>query len=265
MADIKSVTVLNELQDFLDKLPVKPCPDNPPHSDFCTVCKRLNREVAGSCKYSGFEIDAEKTESIPEPEPESVEFKPVSDDVETKNVVPPGSDDELPMIEIVKPTTTPKKPIEMELLDDVAIEFEVMGEGDEPVEVEALEVEPLEDDELGEESEDFAEAEEEVEVLQFEAVDEIEPGPGDDIADEVVFESTPPLPPGTIHKVIPTPPTKKIPAPKQRVKKPLPRKNIKLKKKPPLAKAPRPGPKVVKKPIPKPTPVRKARIKLKQK
>ena len=60
------------------------------------------------------EIDAGKAQEPPESEPGSVEFKPVSDDVETKQVVPPESDEEFPMIEIVKPTTTPKKPVEME-------------------------------------------------------------------------------------------------------------------------------------------------------
>jgi hypothetical protein len=257
MADIKSVTVLTELQDFLDKLPAKPCPEYSGNPDFCTVCKRLNREVAGQCKYSGLEIDGEKAQEPPESEPGSVEFKPVSDDVETKQVIPPESDEEFPMIEIVKPTTTPKKPVEMELLDDIAIEFEVMGDDDEPVEVEALEVEPLGEDEFGDEGE--------IEVLQFEAVEEVEPGAGDEIAESVVFEPTSTPGSGPMPTVVPAPPM--IPAPTAAGAGPrvVPRKRVKLKKRPPVVKKPGTGPKVARKPIPKPKPIKKAKVKLKPK
>jgi hypothetical protein len=246
MADIKSITVLTELQDFLDKLPATPCPENPGNQDFCTVCKRLNREVASSCKYSGLEIDAEKVEEESEPEPKSVEFKPVSDDVETKSVVPPESDEEFPMIEIVKPSTTPKKPLEMELLDDVAIEFEVMGEGDEPVEVEALEVEPLDEDELEDESGDISGDEEDLEVVQFESVEAIEPGME---LEEATFEPSPSSPD---TKIVPPPPVLK---PTQQG--PLPPRRIKLKNRPPMTKVPTSSVQIASKPIPKRKPAAK--------
>jgi len=253
MADIKSVTVLTELQDFLDKLPAKPCPENPGNADFCTICKRLNRQVATGCKYSGLEVDAEKPEdTTPETGPETVEFKPVSDDVETKQVVPPESDEDFPMIEIVKPTTTPKKPVEMELLDDVAIEFEVMDEDSEPVEVEALEVEPLEDDEF----------EEEGEVIQFEAADDVELGEDDEIADSVVFEPEPEPsqgPPGTMPTIVPPPPVAQAPPQAVGGQKVVPRKRVKLKRKPPAVRKPVKAPKVARKPV------RKAKVKLKPK
>jgi hypothetical protein len=252
MADIKSVTVLTELQEFLDKLPAKPCPENPGNADFCTICKRLNRQVATGCKYSGLEIDAEKPDDLPETGPESVEFKPVSDDVETKQVVPPESDEDFPMIEIVKPTTTPKKPVEMELLDDVAIEFEVMDEDSEPVEVEALEVEPLDDDEFDEVGEG--------EVLQFEAADDVELVEGDEIADSVVFEPEPDSsqgPGGPMPTIVPPPPVVQAPPQGASGAKVVPRKRVKLKRKPPVAKKAGKGPKVAKKPV------KKAKVKLK--
>lgn len=263
MADIKSVTVLTELQDFLDKLPAKPCPEYSGNPDFCTVCKRLNREVAGQCKYSGLEIDAEKAQEPPESEPGSVEFRPVSDEVETKQIVPPESDEEFPMIEIVKPTTTPKKPVEMELLDDIAIEFEVMGEDDEPVEVEALEVEPLSDDESGDEDEG------EIEILQFEAVEEVEPGAGDGIDESVVFEPAPTPGSGPMPTVVPPPPMIPTSTAAGAGSRVVPRKRVKLKKRPPVVKKPGKGPKVarkpISKPIPKPKPIKKAKVKLKPK
>ena len=267
MADIKSITVLNELQDFLDNLPAKPCPEYPGRQDFCTVCKRLNQEVAGRCKYSGLEIDTEKIDSSSEQKPESLEFKPVSDEVETKQVVPPSADEDFPMIEIVKPSSTPKKPIEMELLDDIAIEFEVMGEGDEPVEVEALEVEPLDEDEIGDESGGYIVEEGEVEVLQFEAVDENEPGVDDQIAEDVVFEPTsgPVASGGTIPTIVPAPPLAKSQSTPQAGPRPVPRKKVKLKKKPPVIKAPGTGPTSGRKPIRKPRPVKKAKLKVKPK
>ena len=171
MAGIRSTTLLGELQEFLDALPTRPCPENPASPDFCTVCKRLNHLVASRCQFSGLELAAEKASEISEREeaPEKIEFKPVTDEVETKQVVPSNTDEDFPMIEIVKPAKAPRKPVEMELLEDVAIEFEILGDDDEPIEVEPLEVEPLEDDDN----------DEEYETLEFQAV-------GDDENDDVV-------------------------------------------------------------------------------
>ncbi|MCK5560921.1 MAG: hypothetical protein KAJ51_10025 [Thermoplasmata archaeon] len=240
MADIKSATQLAELQGFLDSLPAKPCPENPRTPDHCTVCKRLNQEVASRCNYSGLEIDAEK--GLEPGEPEKVEFKPVTDEVETKQVVPPDSEEEFPMIEIVKPTTKPQKPVEMELLEDVAIEFEIMGEGDEPVEVGALEVEPFEGgegDEGGEEGGTLQfEAvgdDEVVEVVEVVEIDEEQPS-------EVLFEpagmggdavAMQPLSPASGPPTLtPMPATGPVP------KRPKLRKGLKLKKRPLANKAP---------------------------
>lgn len=264
MADIKSATQLAELQGFLDSLPTKPCPENPRTPDYCTVCKRLNHEVASRCNYSGLEIDAEKALEPGESEPEKVEFKPITDDVETKQVVPPDTEEEFPMIEIVKPTTKPKKPVEMELLEDVAIEFEIMGEGDEPVEVDALEVEPFEGDEGDEGGEEGG-------TLQFEAVDDDEFAEvvevveiDEDQPSEVLFEPTDmgggaaagamqPLPPGSGPPILtPMPPAGPIP------KRPKLRKGLKLKRRPLAKKAP-----MKKQPIREPVLARAPRVRSK--
>ncbi len=232
MADIKSATQLAELQDFLDSLPKKPCSEYPGHSDYCTVCKRLNREVASVCKYSGLEIDAEKASETSEPE--KVEFKPISDEVETTQVIPSESEEDFPMIEIVKPTTKPRKPVEMELLEDVAIEFEIMGEGDEPVEVEVLEVEPLEEDEFGE-------GDEEGDVLQFEAVDgevaEVVEVAEIDESSEVIFEpaDTSPGAPPMLQQPAPQAP---VPIGRGAKRHPMPKKPVMLKRRSVVKKVP---------------------------
>jgi hypothetical protein len=157
------------LAEFLDTLPRTPCEQTPQNKHFCTVCERLNKGVAARCKYS--KVEDEEGADQSGVDSGSVDFIPVSDGkgapdklepsagigastsaqgdtekVEFKVVAPLKSDDDFPMLELVQPKDKQIKPIEMELLENVAIEFTPTedSDGSEAVEVEALEVEPIE-------------------------------------------------------------------------------------------------------------------------
>jgi hypothetical protein len=187
MADAAAEAAYTSLEDFLDTLPRKPCEPSPMNRYYCTVCERLNKGVAARCKNSKIEIDQKEIKEgeggaiqfIKVPESEEGKAIPESDSsaeekidkVEFKVITPLGSDDDYPLIEFVQPKDKKVEPIEMDLLENVAIEFEVSG--DEPVEVEALEVIPLDD--AGEEEMVGTTADEEgveVEVLEVEVLDE---------------------------------------------------------------------------------------------
>jgi len=172
MAEAISQTYYNTLSEFLDSLPTKPCPSTPSNRYFCTVCERLNKSIAARCSYSNMQTAGE----IKEEGGTSTQFIPLSSETETqlgdtsqdssekvefKIVTPKRVDKDYPLFEIVQPKDKKIKPIEMELLEDVAIEFEPTS--DEPVEVEAFEVTPLD------ESDEDAEVAEVMEVDVVEA------------------------------------------------------------------------------------------------
>jgi len=172
MAEAISQTYYNTLSEFLDSLPTKPCPSTPSNRYFCTVCERLNKSIAARCSYSNMQTTGE----IKEEGGTSTQFIPLSSETETqlgdtsqdssekvefKIVTPKRVDKDYPLFEIVQPKDKKIKPIEMELLEDVAIEFEPTS--DEPVEVEAFEVTPLD------ESDEDAEVAEVMEVDVVEA------------------------------------------------------------------------------------------------
>jgi hypothetical protein len=166
------------LAEFLDTLPRTPCEQIPQNKYFCTVCERLNKGVAARCRYS--KVEGEAGAGQTSADAGSVDFIPVADGkgapdklepatgigaaagaqndtekVEFKVVAPLKSADDFPMLELVQPKDKQIKPIEMELLENVAIEFTAAEDMDidstEAVEVEALEVEPIEgDDEYAE-------------------------------------------------------------------------------------------------------------------
>ncbi len=168
------------LEEFLDTLPVQPCKVHPENRYYCTVCERLNKSVAGRCSYSKLELEAGSSGSAISGSDEPTQFIKVSeaegqdtpdagvDKVEFKIVAPMKTDEDYPLIELVQPKDKKIEPIEMELLEDVAIEFE-LGE-DEPFEVDVLEVLPIDESE-DEFSDDDIETAEVIEVEVIEADD----------------------------------------------------------------------------------------------
>jgi hypothetical protein len=276
------------LSEFLDTLPRRPCEVQPQNKHYCTICERLNRGVATRCKYSSIKDDTELDGS---PSPDGpVDFIQVRDDqqpseklgestgvnnaddperVEFKIVAPLKPNDDYPMLELVQSKEKQVNPIEMELLQDVAIEFEVSdsndGVSEDAVEVEPLEVEPLDDfeddDEVIIDSSNGADDDTmEVEALEVEIIDE-EPtttGPGQ-------------APTGNIPQFKPlgqaqepklegeTGPQKLTPSPKVSKKK-IKKKSInKMKKRPilqpqkqPKLKQPKSQPQPVPQPVPQP-------------
>jgi hypothetical protein len=199
MAEAMSQTSYETLNEFLDSLPTKPCPSTPGNRYFCTVCERLNKSIAARCSYSNIETTGEvkeggtSTQFIPLSAETETQLgdtsKDASEKVEFKIVTPKKIDKDFPLFEIVQPKDKKVKPIEMELLEDVAIEFEPTS--DEPVEVEALEVTPLE------------ESDEDAEVTEVMEVDVVEA----DLASEDI-ESGQTYP--EFIPVQPQPPTEKI-------------------------------------------------------
>ncbi len=137
------------------------------------------------CDYSKIKIEG-TDETVPEGADDTIRFQPLSDDqtvmigepskqtgdkVEFKVVAPEKADKDYPLFEFVQPKDKKIEPIEMELLEDVALEFKISD--DEPVEVEALEVTPIDEDEF-DDDEDGIEVAEVVEVEVLEA-SEVEP------------------------------------------------------------------------------------------
>jgi hypothetical protein len=224
MAEAATQISSGSLADFLDTLPTSPCPANPQNRYYCTVCERLNKSIAARCKYSnvqgadalisGQEIDKDVTFESPVESKDSTEKKPTdekSEKVAFKIVAPDKGDKDYPLFEFVQPKDKKIEPIEMELLENVAIEF-TTSDDEEAVEVEALEVTPVEldDDELDEESEAG-------EIVEVEVADAVEFN--DDIsfssADDSMMEfkpvgtSSPTPTSGTVVKRKPTAISKK--------------------------------------------------------
>lgn len=164
MAEASAEPAYNTLSDFLDTLPTQPCKSPPVNRYYCTVCARLKKPVAIRCEYSKYKGEGIVTS---EGSDDTIQFIQLQDEqagagsgkfvepstelgkVEFKVVAPMKADDDYPLIELVQPKDKKIEPIEMELLEDVAIEFEVSEE--EPMEVEAFEVAPI--DEFDEEDE----------------------------------------------------------------------------------------------------------------
>jgi hypothetical protein len=156
----------------------KPCPATPQNRYYCTVCERLNKSIAKRCDYSKIKIEG-SDETVDEDADDTI-FQPLSGDqpsmigesskqsgdkVEFKVVAPEKADKDYPLFEFVQPKDKKIEPIEMELLEDVALEFKISD--DEPVEVEALEVTPIDEDEY-DDDEGGIEVAEVVEVEVFE-------------------------------------------------------------------------------------------------
>lgn len=218
MALRTSDLMMKELSSFLDTLPKKPCDSPPTTRYFCTVCERLNKPVQSRCsqyksriedvglgaKPSDADFDAEDGEQKDEG---SVEFK-IVDDKE--------SDDSMPMFEIVKPPAEEAEPLEMSLLEDEAIEFELSDE-EEEISEDALEVEPIEEFEASEDSMEV----EPMEVEEFEEDEEME-GAGEE--KELDFKPLPPEKPKKKHVAKPRTKGKrrKSPVKGKKVKRPTP-------------------------------------------
>ena len=183
-------TSFDSLEDFLDTLPTRPCPATPQNRYYCTVCERLNKSIAARCDNSklesGIEPGAEGVSSESPPKflslenddrkpsdlPSSIPTDDQTEKVEFKVVTPDKTEKDYPLFEFVQPKDKKIQPIEMELLEDVAIEFEVSS--DEPLEVEAMEVEPLDEGENDEETEDLVGDDDVTEVEVAEVVEEVE-------------------------------------------------------------------------------------------
>jgi hypothetical protein len=171
MALHKSELMMQELNDFLDTLPKTPCDESPTSRYFCTVCERLNRSVQKRCSvYKSrmdevglsadrpddiFGLEGDEKESSDE---KGVEFKIVEDR---------ELDDDMPLFEVVKPSGEDTEPLEMDLLEDEALEFDLLNDGDEEISPDALEVEPIDGDD--EEFEGL-----EVEPLEVDEIEEEE-------------------------------------------------------------------------------------------
>lgn len=185
----KSDLMLRELTDFLDSLPKEPCDSPPTTRYFCTVCERLNKSVERRCTLYSSRVDAvglgkepgefkelgAEGKGVEKPgSDESVEFKVVGDSDS-------DSDEERPLFEIVKPAEEDMEPLEMTLLEDEAIEFELMGGDGDEISEDAIEVEPLEVEEY--EGDGI-----EVEPLE---VEEYEDDFGGDVASDVAVAPKP--------------------------------------------------------------------------
>ena len=57
MAEAESATSFGSLSEFLDTLPLKPCPSTPQNRYFCTLCERLNKSIAQRCDYSKIKLE----------------------------------------------------------------------------------------------------------------------------------------------------------------------------------------------------------------
>jgi hypothetical protein len=73
-----------------------------------------------------------------------------SDDVEFKIVDDERMDEEMPLFEIVKQSVDDSEPLEMDLLEKEAVEFELLENDEDGISEDALEVEPIEVEELDE-------------------------------------------------------------------------------------------------------------------
>jgi hypothetical protein len=215
MAEAESVS-FGSLAEFLDTLPIKPCPATPQNRYYCTVCERLNKSIAQRCDYSKIKVEGPLGE-VEEGSEGTLKFQPLLDDqatttekttdqtgekVEFKIVTPNKTDQDYPLFEFVQPKDKKIEPIEMELLEDVALEFKASD--DEPIEVESLEVAPLDEDEFEDEVEGEGEV---VEVMEVEVLE----------ATEVESEDFDTYP-GAAPTLQEFKPVSKIPKPKKGVK-----------------------------------------------
>ncbi len=180
MLDASGQPFTGTLEEFLDSLPTQPCPETPSNRYYCTVCERLNKSIASRCQYSKLEHSAQESEGD---QGDTIKFLPMQetgeeptgklgekgeDKVKFKVVTTKTADEDYPLFELVQSKDKQITPIEMELLEDVAIEFEPAKENEEPVEVEALEVVPLDDYDEEEEGMEV----EVVEVSEAETLDD---------------------------------------------------------------------------------------------
>lgn len=185
MVEATSEATFGSLSDFLDSLPIQPCPTYPQNRYYCSVCERLNKVTARRCQYSKLKSIEEGGAGADESTAEdgTIKFVPMGDEAEAsqmestsaetagdkvafKVITPEKADKDYPLFEFVQPKDTKIEPIEMELLEDVAIEFSTSD--DEAVEVEALEVEPLDDSDYDDEYGEVTE----VEVVEADEADE---------------------------------------------------------------------------------------------
>jgi hypothetical protein len=185
MVEATSEANFGSLSDFLDSLPTQPCPTYPQNRYYCSVCERLNKATARRCQYSKLKSieDVGATSGESAAEDGNIKFVPMgadaeelstestsadttSDKVAFKVVTPEKADKDYPLFEFVQPKDKKIEPIEMELLEDVAIEFSTSN--DDAMEVEALEVEPVDDTDYDDEYGEVTE----VEVVEVDEVDE---------------------------------------------------------------------------------------------
>jgi hypothetical protein len=265
MAEAATQASYGTLAEFLDSLPTSPCPSYPENRYYCSVCERLNKSTASRCGYSKLPdtdnalLGAEGDKSIQfqalsadSGKPESVHADDKAEKVEFKVVAPEKGDKDYPLFEFVQPKDKKIEPIEMELLEDVAVEFTTSE--DEPVEVEALEVVPLDESESGEE--------ETVEVMEVDVVEAVE------FDDQMMAEPTgdsmlefkpvtQPQPKQVPHKRAGPVPRKKQMKPVKKITPRVPvKKSKKAVRKPPRPKAgvKRPMPRAQAQPVSQPEP-----------
>jgi hypothetical protein len=128
------------VNDFLDDLPPMPCTKPPSGGRYCNICVRINRDVAQECQFSGltedfvvedkprFKVVAGATSE------KKMSFKVISggpEGAQAPGQTPiPGIEKEFPLIEIVKPQNPTVKPLEMELLEEEPVVFEMASEED---------------------------------------------------------------------------------------------------------------------------------------
>jgi len=124
------------LEDFLDNLPSSPCVDQPDGGKYCSVCMRLNGPIASDCEYvelsedskvaqrSTFKIVGQSGADKPKFNILGAEKEEAMED--TKPIA--GIEKEYPLIEIVKPDDPKVKPLEMEIIEEETVVFEVADE-----------------------------------------------------------------------------------------------------------------------------------------
>lgn len=128
------------VNDFLDDLPSMPCPKPPSGGRYCNVCVRINRDVAQDCSFSGLSQDfvieeKPKFKVVAGASTEKkMSFKVISEEGtegdEAGHGPILGIEKEFPLIEIVKPQNPSVKPLEMELLEEEPVVFEMASDDD---------------------------------------------------------------------------------------------------------------------------------------
>jgi hypothetical protein len=127
-----------DLEDFLDNLPSSPCQERPEGGRYCSICSRVNGPIASDCEYveTSIERETEKGSTFKILGGDSGGSRP------TFNIVSGGSDSsseetqkpisgiekEYPLIEIVKPDEPSVRPLEMEIIEEETVVFEIADE-----------------------------------------------------------------------------------------------------------------------------------------